>query len=101
MLGGVGVSTPAGPPPPKDITVTRGTEATGSRVQCPGCLVQGQLPAVTEGPGAGPHTGDKEATSDGDGVPTVSNGKMAGSRETWTGESDCVHLTEVPGNSEH
>lgn len=64
-----------------------------SRDSCP--------PQVTEGPGAGPHTGDKEATSDGDGVPTVSNGKMAGSRETWTGESDCVHLTEVPGNSEH
>lgn len=61
VLGEAGVSTPAGLPPPKDITVTRGTEATGSQVQCPGCLVQGTAARLG-------HTWKtREATSDGEG----------------------------------
>lgn len=82
--GGAGVSTAAGLPPPEDITVTRGTEATGSRVRCPGCLVQGTAAHPRSQKG---HTWKtKRPRLMERGTPTVLNAKMAGSCKTWTGD---------------
>ena len=121
MLGGAGVSTPDQRPVDRHpgcwgeqgsahqpaLHRLRASQSPGGLRQLgAGCSAQDAWsrdscpPQVTEGPGARPHTEDKEATSDGEGVPTVSSGKTAGSCGTWTGDRVTVRLAQVPGNSE-